>query len=157
MAFDLKKFSATNFVPRTASVPVPDMAAFFGDDPKKAVWKIRGLTGQEVGKCRETVEKNKKLSAVLEGIASEVPTKVKSAISDFVGGDRVADEVARRMEMVAIGSVDPKIDMEIAIKLCKVYPIEFWTIASRIDQLTAAGHIPGKARPSGKTPKSGTH
>ena len=64
--FDSKKFLKTKFTPRTADVPVPDLREFFSDGTP-AVWKVRGLTGHELGRAAEAAERNKSVLAIIEG------------------------------------------------------------------------------------------
>ena len=139
MGFDLKKFQTAQFTPRQESVKVPDMKAFFpeGED---AVWIVRGLTGQELGQVNETAARNKKLTAILEGLISNKNADNAEAIKKLVGntGD-VTEETARRLEMFRTGSVDPPLDMPDAVKVCTVFPIEFLLLTNTINKLTGQG------------------
>jgi hypothetical protein len=56
--------------------------------------------------------------------------------------------------MLVIGSVDPRIELETAIKLCKVFPVEFMQLTNKITVLTGQGSVPGKPRSSGDSPPS---
>ncbi|MBF0395774.1 MAG: hypothetical protein HQK78_03305, partial [Desulfobacterales bacterium] len=58
MSFDVKKFLKTKFIPREEEVLLPDLKDFFGEQ-EAASWKIRGLTGQELGQCNEAASRNK--------------------------------------------------------------------------------------------------
>ena len=138
--FDIKSFMSAQFVPREEDVPVPDMAEFF-DEGEKPVWRVKSLTGQEMFFALEAAERNRKIKAVLEGITSEVMAELTSAVRKLVG-DRgeVTDALAKKIEMFAIGSVAPKADIELAIKVCRTYPVEFTIIAATIEGLTGMGH-----------------
>lgn len=154
MPFDAKKFLKTKFTPRTVEVPVPDLAAFFPDGAKP-VWKVRGLTGQELGRANEAAERNKNVAALLEGIASGVAKEQTEAVKELLGvGGSTPQDIAKRLEHLAIGSVDPKCPADLAIRLCETFPVEFFQITNRIVQLTGQGQMPGKQPPSGETPKS---
>lgn len=154
MGFDTNHFLATQFVPREEDVPVPDLIDFF--DNKKPVWRVRGLNGFELGKVEEIKRRNKQIENILEGIVSTGSKKQIEAIKKLVGNTKDAtDDVAKRLELLVIGSVDPVCDLELSKKLLTAFPIEFFDITNRINLLTGKGHIPGKAKPSGKTPKSG--
>lgn len=154
MPFDSKKFLKTKFTARTEEVPVPDLAAFFPDGAK-AVWKVRGLTGQELGRANEAAARNKNVAAILEGIASGVAKEQTEAVKELLGvGGSTPEDVAKRLEHLAIGSVDPKCTPDLAIRLCETFPVEFFQITNRIVQLTGQGQMPGKQPPSGETPKS---
>lgn len=154
MAFESSRFLATQFIPREDDVPVPDLKEFFGgEDP---VWRVRGLTGFELGKVEEVKRRNKQIENILEGIVSAGSKKQIAAVKKLVGNTKDAtDDVAKRLELLVIGSVDPVCDLELSKKLLTAFPIEFFDITNRINILTGKGHIPGKAKPSGKTPKSG--
>lgn len=153
MGFDSEKFMATNFIPREDVVKVDDLKDFF-DDKKKPEWKIRGLKGVEIARARESAEKNKKLKSIIEGIVSENNKKLTEAIKDLIGNPAdVPQDIAYRVETLIAGSIEPSADYPLAVKLCEVYPIEFYDITNRIIQLSGKGHIPGKAQPSGKTMK----
>lgn len=154
--FDIKKFKKTKFEPRTELVPLPDMKEFFGEGDEP-VWKVRGLTGAELGRCTEAAERNKNIAAILEGLISpDNQTKVES-VREMIGmtPGTVPNDIARRIEQLVLGSVDPAIDEEMAVKLCQVYPVEFYQLTNAIVRLTGAGHVPGKQKPSGTAQKSG--
>jgi len=139
MGFDLAKFQATSFTPRTEAVKVPDLKAFFPEDGE-AVWTVRGLTGQELGVVNETAQRNKKITAVLEGLISNKSVENTDAIKKLIGADGdVTEEVARRMEIFRIGSIDPIVTMPDVVKFCTVWPIEFSLITSAIYKLTGQG------------------
>ena len=139
MGFDLKKFQTTSFSPRTEAVAVPDLKAFF-PKKEKAVWKVRGLTGQELGIVNETVQRNKKLTAILEGLISNKSTENAAAIKKLIGADGdVVEDVAKRLEIFRLGSVAPEVDMPDAVKFCTVWPIEFAMITTAIYKLTGQG------------------
>ena len=66
----------------------------------------------------------------------------------------VPEEIARRLEMLTIGSVEPKLTLDIAVKLSETFPIEFYQLTTKISELTGKGHVPGKPKPSGETTRS---
>ena len=154
MGFDSKRFLATQFIPREEDVPVKDLKDFFGEGDKP-VWRVRGLTGYELGKVEEIKRRNRKIENIIEGIVSDGSRKQVQAIRQLIGNTKEAtDDIAKRLEMLVIGSVDPECDLDLAIKLLTAFPIEFFDLTNRVNLLTGKGHIPGKAKPSGKTPKS---
>lgn len=154
MPFDSKKFLKTKFTPRIDEVPVPDLAAFFPDGAKP-VWKVRGLTGQELGRANEAAERNKNVAAILEGIASGVAKEQTEAVKELLGVvGSTPQDIAKRLEILVLGSVDPPGALDLAVRLCETFPIEFFQITNRINQLTGQGQMPGKQPPSGETPKS---
>jgi len=55
------------------------------------------------------------------------------------------------LEMFVMGSVSPTADMELAIKVCKVRPIEFFEITGVINRLTGQGQE-AKKKPEASGP-----
>jgi hypothetical protein len=154
MGFDVKGFQKAKFTPRTEDVSVPDLKEWFG--PKDSpVWKVRGLEGSELGYVNETAARNRNITAILEGIVSpEDPEKIQG-IRDLLGmAGNTPEDVARRLEMLVLGSVDPNCDMDLAVKMCRVFPIEFFQLTNKITQLTGQGQIPGKKKSYGPAPQS---
>jgi len=153
MSFDSKKFLKTKFSPRVEGFPVPDLAAFFPDG-EEAVWKVRGLNGHEVGRAAEAAERNENMAAILEGLTAEQKDKTE-AIKGLLGiGGNTTKDIAKRLEYLVIGSVDPVCTQDLAVRLCETFPIEFYQLTNKITELTGRGYLPGKQPPSGETAKS---
>ena len=154
MSFDIKKFKKAKFQTRTEDVKVPDLAAFFGDG-EAAVWKVRGLTGQELGRTKEAAAKNKNLSAMVEAIASSSKNEKVQGIKDALGlGDEIPQDIAERVEQLVTGSIEPGCDTDLALLICERFPVDFYAISNKILRLTGKGMEPGKPNGSGKTPES---
>ena len=164
MPFDIKKFKKTRYVPREGDVPVPDLKDFFAEG-EKPVWRVRGLNGYELGKAKERAASNATMVAVLEGLASRIPKDVKDAISRLIGaGGETPSDIAQRMYMLTAGSISPVLidesgeeDMDVVIQLVTAFPIEFYQITNKINELTGMGHVPGKPKASGETEASEPH
>jgi hypothetical protein len=156
MPFDTKQFLKTKFSPRTFAFPVPEMRAFFsaGEDP---VWKVRGLTGHELGRAAEAADKHKTIVALLEGLTADSSKDKADAVKTLLGlgGDTPAD-IAKRLEHLAVGSVDPKCPQDLAVRICETFPVEFYQLTNKIYELTGQGQVPGKLPPSGEMAGSGT-
>lgn len=151
MAFNEKKFMRQNFTPRTKDVKVPDMKDFF-DDGSEPVFHVRGLTGPELARVHEAVDKHRDLAGLIDGLLSGQSQEKIEAIRTSLGiTDDIPAEIARRLEMITIGSLNPAISLDVAVKLCDVYPIEFYSITTVISELTGKGQIAGKPKPSGET------
>jgi len=152
MGFNSSKFISTQFIPREKGIEVKDLKPWF-EKKSKPVWRVRGLTGYELAWCEEIKRRNKQIEKILEGLLQSGSQKQKEAIQQLVGSDpkNATDDVAKRIEMLCVGSVDPKCDNELAIKLLTNFPIEFFDITNHINLLTGKGHVPGKPKPSGKT------
>lgn len=148
MGFDVKKFKKEKFVPRQESVAVPRLAPWFEGD---AVWTVRALEGNELGRCNDLADKNRRLiTDIVEGIASGSTPETIEAVKALVGlsGD-VPDENARRIEYLQAGSVAPICDLELAIRVNAFFPVQFRELTNKILQLTGQGYEVGKLPASG--------
>jgi len=144
MGFDAEKFLNTKMQPRTADVPVPGLSDWF-DGEDKPVWKVRGITGQELGQARQAVEKRKDIAALVAGIVGGQSKEKAEAARKLMDIDTaVPANVALNIHLVRAGSVDPVCDEDMAVKLCTCYPVEFQEISKKILTLTGQGHEPGK-------------
>ena len=154
MSFDSKKFMKTKFTPRTGDVPVPDMKEFFPEGAE-ATWKVRGLTGQELGRANDAADRNKNIGAILEGLAGAAAKEKAESLKQLLGIGVVPQDIAKRLEHMVVASVDPVCTLDLAVRVCEVFPIEFFQITNKIIELTRPGQLPGKQQPSGETEKSG--
>jgi len=155
MGFDAKRFQKTKFTARIEGVPVPDLKEFFPEG-EEAVWKVRGLTGHEVGRAAEAADRNKTIGAILEGLTAEASKDKAEALKDILGiGGNTPADIAKRLEHLVLGSVDPPCTQDLAVRLCEVFPVEFYQITNKIMLLTGMGQLPGKQQASGATGKSG--
>lgn len=155
MNFDSKKFLKTKWAPRTEDCPVPDLQMFFPEGVK-AVWKVRGLTGQELGRANEAAERNKNVGAILERIAGGDSKDKAKAVLELAGVDvKAPDDIAKRIEIITMGSVDPVCPQDLAVRMCEAFPIEFYQITNMILRLTGQGQLPGKQKASGEITESG--
>lgn len=151
MSFDTKKFKTAKFEIREGLVKVPDLQPFFpeGEDP---VWKVRGLTGHELGKVNESAERHKNIMSILEGLISSGNAEKVESVKKLVGlGDDTPVDIVKRIEMLVVASISPECDEELAVRLCEKFPVEFFNITNEITKLTGQGHVLGKLKPSGET------
>lgn len=153
MGFNTKQFMSQKFEPRTQVVPVPGLAPFFSEN-EKPEFTVRNIEGPELAEVHNAVSINKGIDQILEKIVSEKLSDKINAIRESIGmGDKVPGEIVRRLEMLVRGSVKPVITLDIAVKICKTYPIEFYELTNKITQLTGLGKVLGKPKPSGKRRK----
>ncbi|GHA85448.1 hypothetical protein [Modicisalibacter luteus] len=151
MEFDIQKFTGTVFRAREEDVEVPDLAPYFKGlgDQGKPVWRVRGLTGAELAKVNEAKERNRARSAIADGLLSSQGEAVTAAVRELLGeGDAVPDDLAKRIEMLVIGSVAPECTHQLATKLAGAFPVEFYQLTTKITQLTGMGGEPGKPKRS---------
>jgi len=157
MEFDVNRFTGASFKRREEDVPVPDLRDWFkgvkeGETP---TWRVRGLSGAELASVNEAQARNRNRNAIAEGLLSQKDAKVTDAVRELIGsGDSVPDDLARRIEMLAIGSVAPECSHQLAVKLAEAFPIEFWELTTKITQLTGLGSEPGKPKRSSGSPIS---
>ena len=151
MPFKQDAFMKANFSPRTEKVGLPSLADWFDGDPE---WEVRGLTGAELARCNAAQTKTKNLSNIIEALSSGTNAETVNALRQSLGlGDNTPGELAKRLEMLTLGSVDPVVPLELAVRLAEAYPVEFFQLTNTITKLTGMGHEAGKQGPSGSKTK----
>lgn len=151
MSFDSNKFMKQEFKRRTQEVKVPDLKEWFGDS--EPVWVVRGLTGVELARVNEAGSKNVLSSQLLDLVLSKSDRDTVTSLKHQLGlGDDTPADIAKRLEMLVVGAVDPEVSLEVAVKLAETFPIEFSTLTNAVMTLTGKGSIAlAKPAPSGKT------
>lgn len=153
MSFDLQRFSQALLSPRQAEVAVPDLAPWFGPDEPPA-WTVRGLTGDDIARASEAADKAAKIRAAVESLLAAGEGR-REAFAAILGvGDDVPDDLIKRYEHLMAGSVEPKCDRELAIKLFATFPFVAYLLTNKILELTGLGADSGKVLGSGPTPES---
>jgi hypothetical protein len=151
---DLQKFLQASFVAREAEVPVPpELAQFFGK-----VWKVRGLTAAELARSRDASEREDNLKALVSAMAGAGDKAEAIRASMGLSNDDVPADISRRIEMLASGSVEPKLGAEnrdVAVKLAETHATLFYELTNKILNLTGSGAELGKPKGSTKTRASG--
>lgn len=147
MGLNTTAFMKDKLEHRTEEISVPALADWFDGDP---VWIVRGLGGSEVSSAQETVAKNKNIGALAQALVSPDQTEKVRALRDLIGtSDNVPDELAKRIDMLVSGSVEPKVDFSLAVKLADNFPVEFMNLTTKIIVLTGLGSTKVKLKPSG--------
>lgn len=164
MGFDAAKFESAKMAPRTRQVPVPGLSAFFTRDevdPEPSTspdepsgvwiphWEVRGLTATELHRAIEAGKRQNSVESIVKAIAStqDQAQAVRRALgltTDTPG------EIAKRLELLILGSVAPKIELPTAVKLAERFPIEFMQLTNEIGELTGLGH--DLVKPSAASP-----
>lgn len=137
MAFQAERFERAQFEPRRETVPVEALAAFF-DEGEPAVWQVRGLSSSELHRALEAGKRQGSIETIVRAIASggNQADAVRAALGltkDTPG------EIAKRLEMLVMGSLAPKIELPAAVKLAEAFPIEFLSLTNTISELTGKG------------------
>jgi hypothetical protein len=152
---DLQKFSNANLVQREASIPVPELAEWFGKD-EDPVWIVRGLTAAELGRAKQSAStRAETLRALIAAMAGEGDKSSEIRKAMGLSDEEVPEDVSRRIEMLVSGSVNPKLgpdQRDVAVKLAEAFPTTFYNLTNHITNLTGQGAEPGKRKPSGKIP-----
>lgn len=150
---DLQKFLNANLQPREAELQVPELSAFFPEGVKPS-WKVRGLTGAELARAREAADRSENIKTLIEAMAGDGEKAV--AIRNVMGlnDDEVPADISRRIEMLVSGSVEPPVgtqNRDIAVRLAENFPVTFYSITNKIQELTGQGSELGKRKRSGGT------
>lgn len=137
MPFQADKFDRAKFEARRKKVAVEALAEFF-DDGEAPEWEVRGLTSNELHKALEAGKRQSSVESIVKAIATtaDQATAVRRAIgltTDTPG------EMAKRLEMLVLGSVAPVVELPTAVKLAEAFPIEFLTLTNEISELTGKG------------------
>ncbi|KZZ71566.1 hypothetical protein A3765_13910 [Oleiphilus sp. HI0130] len=134
--FDLKAFRKAEFTPREVEIDFPALAEFGGK------FKVRGLTATEIAQADEAAQKGKLLSDLVEKLAGASGKKKAAALLEGVGiSDDLPALLAKRIEHVVAGVVEPKLEHADVAKLGDAFPIEFSQLANKILELTGQGQV----------------
>ena len=137
MAFNADKFERAKFEARRAKVPVPAIADFF-DEGETPEWEVRGLSTVELHKAIEAGNRQGSIEAIVKAIAANQDQA--GAVRKALGLTKdTPGEIAKRLEMLVMGSVAPAIELPAAVKLAENFPIEFMTLTNEITVLTGKG------------------
>ena len=137
MGFQVDRFEASSFTPKTTSIQVDALAAFF-DEGEPAVWVVRGLSTTELHNAMEAGKRQGSIESIVKAIATSGDKA--GAVRKALGLTKdTPGEIAKRLEMLACGSVSPAISLPVAVKLAEAFPIEFLTLTNTITELTGKG------------------
>lgn len=140
MPFDAQAFERAKLGPRTATLEVPALAAWF-DAGEKPEWTVRGLTASEMHEATEAGKYRATTESILRALAQREDQV--QAVREAIGlpGQQVPGEIVKRQEMLRFGSVTPAIDLSVSVKLCEQFPVEFMQLTNEILLLTGRGGI----------------
>lgn len=149
---NLEKFKQANFEQRTATLPVPTLAAFFDKDEKPEL-TVRGLTGFEVARARERVTQNTAISELIEKIVgTKASTKIEGLQQALGLSEDVPSDLVYRIAICEFGVSSVDLEQEDCVKLANTCPETFYQLTSRILELTGMGQVPpGESNASGTT------
>lgn len=140
MSFDIKGFERTKFKRNTEDFKVEVLKDFFAED-EEPVFIMQGLRHDEIAACNAAIRGNDNLKTILQAAAHHKPS-IKKAIGDMItGGVDVPEDTQKRIMHLTFGSVKPKINEGLAVKLAETFPVEFIQMTDLILKLTGEGMI----------------
>ncbi len=164
MGFNPVKFTKQQFVPREEAVEVNALWLWFDDisedqvnwfnlsykdkveklkdpefiKPDDCTWLVRGLSASELAGVFDCESKNRDLTTVIEALGS-ASGKVDELKNVLGIGQETPLDIAKRLQQLVSGSVNPAIDFPTAVKLAENFPIEFYSLTNTITILTGQG------------------
>jgi len=150
MGFAADKFVSARVQARTETVPVPDLADWFepGEPP---VWVVRGLSANDLVRADAAKDARRRESALVEALQSGAHAEIVRNLQAMLGrSDDVQPDMARRLELLVAGSVEPTCSVELAVRLGEHFPVVFFQLTNTILTLTGRGSDVEK-KPSGST------
>lgn len=153
MGFDIQKFETADFRFREKRIDVPELKLFFGDG-EPAEWVVRNLTGSELAAVRDSVQRSKDIESIIEGLAGSEKEKVQ-AVQAAMGLTGDSEDHIRRLTILELGTVSPKIKRKHAVRLSEVCPVIFTSLTTEIMSLTGQGKSLGEPIASGEIQTSG--
>ena len=137
MGFNSDKFERASFEARRTRVPVSALAQFF-DDGEKPEWEVRGLSATELHRAIEAGRRQGSIDSIVKAIAANGDQA--SAVRKALGLSKdVPGEIAKRLEMLVLGSVAPAVTLPQAVKLAEAFPVDFLSLTNEITDLTGQG------------------
>lgn len=137
MPFHADKFERATFEARTARVSVPALAPFFDAD-EAPEFVVRSLTATELHRALEAGKRQGSVEQIVKAIATsgdqaEAVRRALGLTKDTPG------EIAKRLEMLVLGTVSPVLTLPQAVKLAETCPVEFLALTNEITALTGKG------------------
>jgi len=156
MGFDLKAFEKTDFTRRIGEVEAPALKAFFGED-EKPIFTFRNLDSNELAIIGAENNNVKISEGLLNAISAKSTADIAKEVKTLLGFDgELQPEYRRKLSMVELASVEPKLTRQMARKIAEHYSHVFTQFIDKINELYGKGSEMGKLQASTKTPKSKT-
>ncbi len=162
--FDLDAFRKAKFQAREQEVPLPGLTSGGfggyegeGDDaqPVPVVFKVRGLTADELARADQEADNSKLLGKVAERLAGSEAEKAQALLDGLGLGDDTPQALAKKLAHVQMAVVEPQLKIQDVVRIADAYPTDFLELSSQIYSLTGQGKVAQvKRKPSGKTQAS---
>jgi len=122
---------------RTKSIPAP---AFATDGDESPTWTVRAPTANELAIANESRERRAQMDGLVEALAKGGKSKIVSEFREKFGlsGD-LRPDIARRMDLLVLCSVDPVCDEQDAVWLAEHHPVLFYSVTNAIMELAGDG------------------
>lgn len=150
MGFNVDKFTKEKFAYRqeTISDGLEVLAPWF-DGKGPVSWTVRGLNAAEISKAENLARGGREQLEKAVTLLINSPNKAKA--EDVAVISEGLDFMTHwRIELLAIGSVDPEIDVRTSRKLSDAFPTEFRRLADTVLGLSGRGQVTEeKSKPSG--------
>lgn len=138
MPFDIERFENTKMRRKTQDVPVPDLAAFFGEG-EPLVWVIQTLTAAEIARCNEAKDRAGQIGNVLEALSAPGSAQVDAMRKALGLSKDTPADVAKRIQILVEGSVSPKVTHSQAVLFSERFAADFYQLTNKILILTDSG------------------
>ena len=148
---NLEKFRNERREPRTEKITIKALAPYFEGDP---VITVRSLSAAELGRAKEAGQRQRDTAELASALIGGDSKDKGNALRQLTEGPAIPDDVAARIEMLAAGAVEPKLEHSDAVLISEDLPTEFYKLTNSILKLTGEGRQLGKPNASGKTRKS---
>lgn len=154
VGFNQSAFMSQSFSTRTSVVKIEALKDWFDADVEPE-FKVRGLTANELAIANDALARNLRASAMVTALDSGNNRELTNELRKSLGfTNDVRGEVAKRMEMLKMGCVEPELPLEVCVKIAENFPIEFYQLTNEITTLTGKGsEAVKKQRGSGQTKK----
>lgn len=157
MGFDTDGFLRAELVQRRECVAVPELAAFFSADDQAPTqpptWTVRAISAGEIARADAAKHRHSREAALAQALAGGSAAAVIRELQGAMGRDPAQTEpdLARRLEILAAGSLDPPCSLELGSKLATHYPSVFYKLTNTILTLSGRGSDAEK-KPSSSGP-----
>lgn len=152
---NLQRFLSAALAPREVSTDTPELLGTLFEEGEKPVWTVRGLSAAELGRAKQASEEGlETVKALVQAMAGEGDKAAQIRKAFGLGDDDVPQNISYRIEVLAAGSVSPKLGAEnrdVAVKLAETFPTTFYDLTNKVLNLTGQGAVLGKPKRSGKT------
>lgn len=152
MGFDARAFARADLSPRQQSVPVPELAAWFGEG-EAVVFRMRGLSADELARAKDAHANNLRRLGMLDALTGQSRAEVASDVRAALGAEEDKHpDIAMRQELVHLGTAEPALSEETVALLAERYPLLLYRLSNVVNTLTGQGPE-AKKKPNSSTPK----